>query len=291
MPTTIPRSLLVACVTLAATTGCIFPSGPDDFDFAWCDATIQRVAFDPGALTLRVGDTATVFANPVDASGGGQYFCDVDWSSSNEGVARIVSVSDPFGMGVLGVGPGSAWVRATSKGRTDSMLVTMSTTPIVSVTLDVPASALLVGQTMRVVATARDAAGNPVSVRRVQWSTTSGAILQVTTRGLVVARGTGSASVRATMEGITGSADLSIARTAPAIAFQELSAGMSHSCAIVSGGGRAAGSAYCWGAGSAGQLGTGDLEPREFPAPVSGTLAFTRIAAGDFHSCADSAQL
>jgi Regulator of chromosome condensation (RCC1) repeat len=287
MRTTIPRSLLAACAILAATTGCIFPSDPGEFDFDFCEARITRVAFDPAAVTLRVGDTASVMANPIDAAGAGQFLCPVDWTSSNESVVRVVDLTSGFGKGLLGVGPGTAWVRGTSKGRTDSLLVTMSTTPIATVTLEAPTNALLVGQTMRAVATARDAAGNVLPVRRVQWRTTS-SVLGVTTRGLVVARATGTASVQATMEGVTSSASVTTSRSAPAIQFLDASAGANHSCALVSGGGKAAGSAYCWGQGLTGQLGTGDLESHEFPTPVAGTTRFSRIAAGADHTCAET---
>ena len=288
MRTSTPWSLLAACTMLAATTGCRFASAPDGVDFDLCDAPITRVALDPTSVTLRIGDTVAVFANPLDAAGNGQILCDVAWTSSNESVARVVEMPATVGMGVLGVGPGSAWVRATAKGKADSLLVTMSTAPVASVTLDVPSATLLVGQTMRAVATARDAAGNALPVRRVQWRT-SGSALGVTGRGLVVARGTGSASVQATVEGVTGAATVAASRAAPEIQFHDVSAGANHSCALVGGGDKAAGRAYCWGAGSAGQRGTGDLEPREFPAPVAGATRYVRIAAGSEHTCAESA--
>ena len=290
MRTIRPRSLLVACALLAVTGGCLFPSAPDDydFDFDFCTAPVTRVAFDVPSIALRIGDTATVDATPLDAAGTGQVLCDVEWSSSNDAVARVVGTPTLFGRGVLGVGPGSAWVRATAKGRTDSVLVTMSTVPIASVTVDVPATSLLVGQTMRLVATARDASGNVLPVRRVQWRSSAASTLQVTTRGLVVARGTGSASVEATMEGVKASAAIATSRSAPAIPFRDVSAGDSHSCAIAGGSGAGAGSAWCWGAGWTGQLGTGDIEPREFPTRVPGSVAFSRISAGNDHTCAES---
>lgn len=290
MRTTTPRPLLIACAALAATTGCLFPSAPGDHggDFDLCRTRITRVAFDVPSVTLRVGDTATVVATPLDPSGSGHFLCPVEWSSSNEAVVRPVDVPVGFGKGLVGVGPGSAWIRATSKGRTDSVLVTMSVAPVASVTVEMPSSTLLVGQTMRVVAVARDSAGNVLPVRRVQWTTSSGA-LQVLARGLVLARATGNASVRATIEGVTGSVAIPTSRAAPAIGFADLSAGVSHSCALVGGGGKAAGSAYCWGTGAMGQLGTGDLATREFPAAVTGATAFTRISAGDSHTCAESA--
>src|SRR4029077_3180551 len=59
------------------------------------------------------------------------------------------------------------------------------------------------------------------------------------------------------------------------------SAGYDHTCGLSS-----AGVAYCWGANSQGQLGTGDVTPRSAPAPVAGSLTFKSIAAGLLSTCA-----
>jgi alpha-tubulin suppressor-like RCC1 family protein len=63
--------------------------------------------------------------------------------------------------------------------------------------------------------------------------------------------------------------------------FVALSAGQSHNCALTSDG-----SAYCWGAGGSGRLGTGSLTDNPIPARVAGGLTFIGISAGGNHSCA-----
>ena len=60
-----------------------------------------------------------------------------------------------------------------------------------------------------------------------------------------------------------------------------ISAGGSHSCAIVAGG-----TVYCWGANGAGQLGDGSNADRIAPVPVSGLSGVTAISAGSYHTCA-----
>ncbi len=64
--------------------------------------------------------------------------------------------------------------------------------------------------------------------------------------------------------------------------FVAVSAGQDHTCAL-----GADGTAYCWGANDAGQLGAGvaDGGPHTVPERVRGGIAFRAIAAGHRHSC------
>ncbi|MGH7572209.1 MAG: RCC1 domain-containing protein [Gemmatimonadota bacterium] len=60
-----------------------------------------------------------------------------------------------------------------------------------------------------------------------------------------------------------------------------ISAGLRHTCAVVSDG-----QAYCWGFNDAGQLGNGNGGTGSaIPVPVNGELAFQSISAGGFHTC------
>ncbi len=59
-----------------------------------------------------------------------------------------------------------------------------------------------------------------------------------------------------------------------------VSAGTSHSCAVVDG------SLFCWGENASGQLGLGDAELRTSPSRVSTGSSWRTVAAGSTHSCA-----
>lgn len=65
------------------------------------------------------------------------------------------------------------------------------------------------------------------------------------------------------------------------VAFQSISAGNSHACAVST-----TGAAYCWGSNAGGRLGTGSLTGgRTAPTPVTGQLQFRSISAGYYHTC------
>lgn len=59
-----------------------------------------------------------------------------------------------------------------------------------------------------------------------------------------------------------------------------LTAGTAHTCGITAGG-----PSYCWGFGTAGQLGNGTAENQPAPTLVAGEHTFVSISAGNLHTC------
>jgi uncharacterized protein YjdB len=113
---------------------------------------------------------------------------------------------------VTAQGTGTATIAATSEGQTGSASVTVSAVPVASVGVTPSSANLVVGQTLQLTATPRDAAGNPLTGRVVTWSTTNASRATVTGSGLVMAVGTGSVTIRATSEGQVGSAAISVSQ-------------------------------------------------------------------------------
>ncbi len=62
--------------------------------------------------------------------------------------------------------------------------------------------------------------------------------------------------------------------------FTSILAGAEHTCGVVQGG-----AAYCWGAGTFGQLGNGATGSEAAPMPVAGDLFLTEVIAGGLHTC------
>ncbi|MBI3790777.1 MAG: Ig-like domain-containing protein [Gemmatimonadetes bacterium] len=193
--------------------------------------------------------------------------------------------------------------------------------PIASATMRPDALSMLVGSSQGLVAEFRTATGMRAYQRGVTWATSNAAAVTVNGAGMVVAAGTGNATITAVSGGRTASA--SIAVPAPA-GFAQVGAGNARTCALsasgaawcwgvpaggVSGGatpvaigggrqfvelavganhacGRTAGNAvWCWGAGTQGQLGDALFADAATPQLVASATSFTSITAGGAHSC------
>jgi len=88
--------------------------------------------------------------------------------------------------------------------------------------------------------------------------------------------------------GKLGDDDRAEGRTAPVpvaggLAFKQLAAGTSHTCAVTT-----AGVAYCWGYGGLGQLGNGKFLNRYTPRAVKTTVHFRRVAPGSGFTCGET---
>ena len=82
--------------------------------------------------------------------------------------------------------------------------------PVASVDVSAPAGDIVVGQTTQLSATARDAKGNALSNRTIEWTTSTATIATVSTNGLVTGVAAGQATITATSEGKSGSRPVNV---------------------------------------------------------------------------------
>jgi len=82
---------------------------------------------------------------------------------------------------------------------------------VATVAVTPQSSALLVGDTIRLSAEARDSDGQPLADRTISWSSSEPDIASVDEAGTVVAMSTGQTAIGATSEGITGTALVTVA--------------------------------------------------------------------------------
>jgi len=165
----------------------------------------------PAQFSLAVGDVYQIHAYAKDASGDDLPDRAIVWSSSNPSVAAVSQ-----GGSVTAMNPGLSIISGSTEGQHASTTVFVSKASVGTVTTSLASTNLAPGQTTQGTAVARDAEGDVLSGRAVAWSSMNPNIATVSSKGLVTAIATGTAEIRATVEGKTGDGVLTV--TAPVVA-------------------------------------------------------------------------
>jgi uncharacterized protein YjdB len=111
---------------------------------------------------------------------------------------------------VTGVAAGSATITATSEGKGGTASVTVTPVPVATVSVSPPTPSVIVGQTVQLTATTRDANNNVLTGRTVTWSSSNTGIARVSSSGVVTGVAAGSATITATREGKSGTASVTV---------------------------------------------------------------------------------
>ena len=176
-------------------------------------ASVATVTVVPGSASLTTGDDAAFTAQLRDSVGNSLGNRSVSWFSTDTAVVKITSANGPSAF-ILARAPGLASLRATSEGKSGEASISVAApAPVATVTI-VPSTAdLAVGDSAMFRADLRDAAGNLLSNRAVSWSASDSTIISLYGFGdqaLVQPRAAGSVVLRATSEGKTGQATITV---------------------------------------------------------------------------------
>lgn len=142
--------------------------------------------------------------------------------------------------------------------------------PVAPVSVAPTPAIVVVGGTVQLTATPKDAAGNPLTGRIVTWAISASAVASVSATGLVTGLAPGWATITATSERQSGSAAITVGLVLAAV-----SAGLEYTCGRIT-----SGAAYCWGLNASGQLGEGSTTNSSTPVAVLGSLTFAAVGAG-----------
>jgi uncharacterized protein YjdB len=164
-------------------------------------APVASVSVSVEKTTLLIGETMTATATTKDAAGGALSGRAISWSTSNPNVLTV----SPVGL-VTAVAPGGASIVATSESIVGTAIVTVALPPVASLVVSLGASTLSIGGMTQATATARDAGGNILTGRLVNWSSDNGTVATVTSTGLVIANKGGNANITAVVESKVASA-------------------------------------------------------------------------------------
>jgi uncharacterized protein YjdB len=168
---------------------------------------VGAVVVSPGQVSINVGRTTQLTASPTDGQGNPLTGRPVSFTSSNTGVATVSS-----GGLVTGIAPGSATIAATSEGKSGTASVTVTPEPVVSVSVVPATSSIIVGSTVQLSAVAFGANGQPLPGRVVSWSSGAPGLASVSGSGLVIGIASGTAVILAHVDGVVGSATVSVAQ-------------------------------------------------------------------------------
>jgi len=181
---------------------------------------VATVSVSPATASVQVGATVQLSATTRDASGATLTGRVVAWSSATPSVASGNSNGR-----VSAVAAGTAQITASSEGRTSTAAITVTAppppppapAPVATVSVSPATSSLLIGATVQLAATTRDASGNALTGRAVAWSSANSSIASVnSSSGLVTAVAAGTVQITATSEGKTGNATIAVSAPAPA---------------------------------------------------------------------------
>jgi len=171
-----------------------------------------------GPTSVGVGGTIVLTVAVGDASGHPVVNPTVTWTSDNPAIAEVASGSDSATV-VTGHQAGFATITATSGGRSDAITIEVVGSPgapVARVTVQPSTASRSVGDSVYFAAELRDADGTLLSGRPVSWFSTDTSVFVIQFQGgtnpiaIVRPRGVGSAFLRATSEGKTGQAAITV---------------------------------------------------------------------------------
>jgi uncharacterized protein YjdB len=157
---------------------------------------IALVRITPPAGNVVIGQTLTLHGEALDGTGAIIANRPLEWTSSAPTIATVNNAGV-----VTGVTVGQTTISATGEGKVGTSIVSVLPTSVASITIQPNGGTIPAGATLPLTATTRDAAGQPLAGRPVEWRSSSDAIATVSSLGLVTAISAGSVTVTASSPG------------------------------------------------------------------------------------------
>jgi uncharacterized protein YjdB len=170
---------------------------------------VSSVVISPGQGSVMAGQTLQLIAQVTDEQGNVLNGRPITFTSGSPAVATV-SASGV----VTGVAPGQATITATSEGKTGTATVTVTPVPVVSVVVTPAEPTITVGQTLQLDVTVRGPNNQALTGRSVVWSSGAPTVAPVNATGAVQALAPGTAIIFANVEGIVGTATVTVRQVA-----------------------------------------------------------------------------
>ncbi|GAB1341808.1 beta strand repeat-containing protein [Gemmatimonas sp.] len=211
-------AVAVGTATITATVGGV--PGIMTLTVLALPTSITSVAVTPTSVSLPVGRSASLTPDVTQPSGAPA--ATVTYGTTAPSIATVSAA----GL-VVAVGPGTATITVTASSagntgysaasRTATVTVTVTDVPVATVSVAPANASILTGATQQLVVTARDSAGQTLTGRTVSWATLNASVATVSTNGLVTGISAGSATITATIDGVVGTATITVQTPPPGI--------------------------------------------------------------------------
>ncbi len=166
---------------------------------------VATLEITPRSASLFVGDVRPFTAVTRAANGTILAERPIVWRSGSSGVVAVSAAGI-----VTGVAPGVALVVAESEGISAASSVTVTVPAVASITLAPGSPSVAVNGVVQLVATLRDATGASLSGRSISYRSATESVAFVSSTGLVVGVGVGSAIITVTSEGISATVTITV---------------------------------------------------------------------------------
>jgi uncharacterized protein YjdB len=166
---------------------------------------VSSVIISPGQGSVAVGQTLQLSGQVTDDQGNVLNGRPISFTSGTPAVATVSAT----GL-VTGVAPGTTTITATSEGKTGTATVTVTPIPVAKVEITPSTPNVAVGQTVQLNVSVQGANNQELTGRTVVWSSGAPSVASVSPTGVVSGLAPGTAIIFANVEGIIGSATVTV---------------------------------------------------------------------------------
>jgi uncharacterized protein YjdB len=172
---------------------------------------LQSIVISPAGSSVPEGMGIQLKATGQFGDGSTQNLTNsVTWTCTPSTIATISTVASLQGT-VTGVAPGSASVTAVFAGVVGTTTVNTTNATLSAITVTPPNPGVAVGATQQFTATGQFSDGSSLNLtRQVTWSSTDVGIAVVNASGVASSVAIGSATITATLNGVSGNTQLTI---------------------------------------------------------------------------------
>ncbi len=166
---------------------------------------IATLRVSPDVVSLIVGGSTKLSATALDAGGNPLAQRSVAWTSGAPAIASVAADGT-----VNALAAGTAIIFAAAEGKIASSTITITAPSPSAVTVNPSSTTIIAGTSQDFSAVLRDAGGQIITGRPVQWSSANNSIAVVSSSGRVRGVSPGATRIDATVDGQVGSSNVTV---------------------------------------------------------------------------------